>query len=205
VKGHETEADLADLEEARAGTTERPDDAEAWIRLGRLLHEPGHRYDEAVATLNKALEADPNSVKARFWLARLQVLHFFEAETAERLLRDALEIDPNCAECLTFLISARWDLGAPPDEVLALARRAVQAAPEWRAPRQHLVVALINSGRRHEARQELKTLQALLAMPVPEDPLDAEFETSVTGRSSPTSDMWLERVRQLLDAPPREN
>jgi tetratricopeptide (TPR) repeat protein len=205
VKGHETEADLADLEQARAVTSDRPDDAVAWIKLGRLLHEPAHRYDEAVAALKSALKADPNSVSARFWLAQLQLLHFFDAETAEQLLRDALDIDPNCAECLTFLISARWDLDAPPDEVLALARRAVQAAPDWRAPREHLVVALINSGRRHEARQELKSLQALPNIPAPDDPFEAEFEASVTGRSSPTSDMWLERVRQLLDAPPREN
>jgi tetratricopeptide (TPR) repeat protein len=205
VKGHETQADRAALEQARAATQGRPSDAEAWIRLGRLLHEPGHQDEEAVAALNKALEADPSSVSARYWLAELQLLDFHDAEAAERTLREALELDPNSAACLSLLVSALRDLDAPPEEMVAVAQRAVGAAPDWRTPRSHLVVALIDAGRRREARQELKTLQALPDALVPEDPFEAEFEESVTGRSSPISDVWLERVRQLLDAPPREN
>jgi tetratricopeptide (TPR) repeat protein len=205
VKGHETEADLADLEEARAATTDRPDDAEAWIRLGRLLHEPGHRDEEAVGALNKALEADPSSVTARYWLAELQLLDFHDAKAAERILREALELDPSSAACLSLLVSARRDLNAPPEEMVALAQRAVRAAPDWRTPRSALVVALIDAGRRHEARQELRALEALPIIPVPDDPFEAEFEWSVTGRSSPLFDIWLDRVNQLLNAPTVEN
>jgi tetratricopeptide (TPR) repeat protein len=200
LTGHETPADLAEIDEARTAAQDAPTDPAAWIRLGRLLHEPGHQLDQAVAALNRALVADPTNVAARFWLARLSLLDLFKPEAAKRLLEQALELDPNCVECLSLLISAKRDLGAAPKKVLALAERAIRLAPDWRTPREQLVVALIESGSRDRVRRELSALKMLPIIAVPRDRLEAEFEDAVTGRSRPSHSVWMERVRRELPA-----
>ena len=87
-----------------------------------------------------------------------------------------------------------------PDEVSSTLgrRRAVAAAPDWRLPREELVLRLAAAGLRSEARDELRLLDRLAVIQAPDDPADAYFEEVVTGRSRASHQLWRDTVRGLL-------
>lgn len=201
MSGHASEADLKLIGHARAATKRHPDDAAAWIRLGRLLLEPAHSPEEAIDAFQRALAVDPTSVAARFWAAEAFYHELLNTAVAARLLEEALQIDPRNPECLSLLASIRRDEGAPVGDVLSLARRAVDAAPDWKSTRALLVEALLDAGQPEEARAELAALEGMPTLKPPPERLQADFEETITGRSGPILDIWRNWVARRLGEP----
>jgi tetratricopeptide (TPR) repeat protein len=84
----------ADREEARA-VSYRPDNAEAYLRRGRLYYERD-KYPDAISAFSKVLELDPQNVDALVDRGQARFLN----DDADGALNDydaALEIDKRCA------------------------------------------------------------------------------------------------------------
>jgi tetratricopeptide (TPR) repeat protein len=193
MNGHMTAEDRAVLEAARTATVERPDDPAAWLRYGRLLFEPAHDSEGALGAFRRALDLDPRSVEARFWLAAVHQ-HDFESAKARALLEEALEIDPSSPECLSLLPWVLGDLHVPHAECIAACRRAIAAAPSWRSPREALVTALVEAGEFDAAADELAALDQLPVLTPPTDTVDRYFEEVVTGRALAPIDLWRDHI-----------
>jgi tetratricopeptide (TPR) repeat protein len=201
TKTHASPIELAEIAVARTAAALNPRDLKARIRLGRLLFEPGHQHDEAIAVLRAALALDPASADARFWLAVVYFQDFAESALAKPLLQQALSIEPNNPAYLTLMASVRRDLDGAGPETVELIRRAVALAPDWRSPREQLVVELLDAGQRGEAVAVRLTLEALPVIDPPADPADAYYEEVVTGRSRKSHDLWIDYVNRRLDVP----
>jgi tetratricopeptide (TPR) repeat protein len=201
IRTHASAVELALIETARAATVHDTRDVSAWIRLGRLLFEPGHRHDDAIAALNSALAIDRMNAEARFWLAVVYFQDFAESAAARPLLEEAVSLEPNNPAYLTLMASVRRDLGEAGPETLELIRRAVALAPDWRASREQLVVELLDSGQRSEAVAALSALDELPVIDSPADPAEGYYEEVVTGRSRKSHQAWIEYVDRRLAEP----
>lgn len=195
---HPSPTDLNLIEAAEALAFEQEADPAAWIRLGRLQFEPGHKPREAIESLTKALALDPASVSARFWLAMVYFNAMTDSASAKAILDEALALDPNCSEALLLMVSVRRDLDLPGFETLDMARRALAIAPDWRTPREHLIVQLLDFGQRREAAELLSELDSMNLVNPPDDPAESYFEEVVTGRSRRSHGLWLDNVLKRL-------
>jgi tetratricopeptide (TPR) repeat protein len=147
---------------AGAWRAEKPDDAKAWFYYGAALAAMG-RQVEADTAYRRALELDPNDVKA--WNNRAKVL--FEGLNrpgeASKCLQRLLEIDSQNPLAWANLASLQGQLGRH-QEALMCAERALSFDP-------HMVLAQLIRARAAQAlgRPEiLREASAALAQLPPE-------------------------------------
>jgi tetratricopeptide (TPR) repeat protein len=138
---------------------------------------------EAIEILERAIQVEPENTEARVWLGLVFLNEAFRFNDAMAVLAEAVDIDPNRADCLDLLAEALRRDGRPADAFIGLLQRAVESAPTWVLPRVHLAFALRDIGRRQEAREQLQVALANDgSVPEPTDPVEHTYEWEVTGR-----------------------
>jgi tetratricopeptide (TPR) repeat protein len=105
-----------------------PKNIDALIRLGVLEFEYFHNHE-------KALQIEPSSVDARFWLAACLYYDFAEYEKAEPYVKEALQLDPDRPECLCLRASIIYGTHQPILTALQYVEKALHLAPNWPALR----------------------------------------------------------------------
>jgi tetratricopeptide (TPR) repeat protein len=180
------------------------EDSQTLTEYGCLQFEPFQNADAAMTALQRALELDPQSVDARFWLAKVLYHSFSRLESARTILEETLRLDPQRADCVSLLASVLQDLGIGVAERLPLARRATELAPDWVRTHQ-LLAAVAREARDYGlAKQELEKAIELgeRQTPASADPAREYYETTVTGRL--LSAESLRSLRLELEAVRRE-
>ncbi len=105
----------------------QPSLAEAWFRSGALAHSLG-RMDDAITRFRRANETGPTTRFGRLGAARALLTTNLD-EDAERVLRDAVAVDPDNAVAHDLLGHLLADWGRF-DEARACFARAVEMAPQ---------------------------------------------------------------------------
>jgi Flp pilus assembly protein TadD len=132
-----------------------PENAEAYITLGRTHIWYFHNWQEGEAAANRAYELDPNNAEvANLYGDVLIMLGDFEA--GERIERKAALLDPLSAThamdlAVALLIQNR------PEDALVPARTAMDLAPDSYYRVDTLIYALLLTGRPEEARALIET------------------------------------------------
>lgn len=176
-----------------------PDDVAAWVRLGAVNFVRAHDPDGALAALAEALRRDPTNVDARFWTAKCHFHDFADPAETQRILEEALALDPARADCLSLLVSALYELGRGEAEYLPLQERAVRSAPDWFAVRIGLARTLLALGRLDDAETQAREAAARWGAALPtDDPLAAYYESAVTGRARPSARAEIEEVLEQI-------
>ncbi len=90
-----------------------PQFAMAWAGIGECymvlgdstfgLIKPGEAYDNAIESVQKALEIDPDLPEALAILGNIQAKHLWDISASERSYRRAIELNPNYARAHTLL------------------------------------------------------------------------------------------------------
>jgi tetratricopeptide (TPR) repeat protein len=129
--------------------------AEAWRTHGDLLHLAGDETAGDAAHLNAlaASTTDPVLLQAADALARNDL------PVTERLLRDRLKAQPTDIGAIRMLAELAGRIGRYRDAETLL-RRAIELAPNFRAARQNLALALHRQTRSVEALVEIDGLLA---------------------------------------------
>ncbi|WP_428349875.1 tetratricopeptide repeat protein [Lichenifustis flavocetrariae] len=111
---------------------ERPQDIEAWTTLGNIQREQ-KKYDEAIASYTKAIEATPANEKSLWGLLYFRGIAFErnkEWPKAEADFQRALTLFPDQPLVLNYLGYSWIDQGIHLDEGFKMLRRAVALRPE---------------------------------------------------------------------------
>jgi DNA-binding winged helix-turn-helix (wHTH) protein/Tfp pilus assembly protein PilF len=143
-----------------------PGYAEAYVGLAdcyNLLREytgmpDSEAFPRARAAAAKAVELDPKSSQARASLAFAEFWGFWDAETAERELRRAIELDPNNAIAHHWYASMLQELGRFPQALVEIERAQV-LDPSSRAILADKAVILGELGRRMESFDLLQQIE----------------------------------------------
>ncbi|MEM9177699.1 MAG: tetratricopeptide repeat protein [Myxococcota bacterium] len=134
------------------GLSVEPDNVELLNALGFSLFQQG-KSDEAVAPLERAIEADPTHAKAHNNLALVSV-DLGEYELAEAYYRESLAIEPHPAiyNDLGYVLESQ---GLPEDAV-ELYRKALELDPESASANFNLGGSLARAGEFAEAERYLR-------------------------------------------------
>ncbi len=156
---------------------------------------PHGRLEEAVAELERALELDPLSLLARFWLG-IVLLLWRRAERGLEEGRKLLDLDPTHPGG-HFVLGAGYRLRGMCEEAVAAHRRAVELSGGSAGMLGWLGMTLAGNGRMAEARDVLQQLQRMAAKGyVP----PCSFALVHLGlREIDTAFEWLERAVQDCD------
>lgn len=106
-----------------------PNDVPSLIHCGVLYWEPFHDHIKAAMYLKKAIVIDPKNVDARYWLSTMYY-HDCWYKEAEKILVEALEIDPKRADCLNRMATLIWDYYKDLPRAIHYAQQAVHFAPD---------------------------------------------------------------------------
>lgn len=175
--------------------TAEPENIDLLIKLGRIYFVPFYEIKQALFYLDKALTLDPKNTEGRFWVAKCMYHYYCDFARAKTVLEEALAINPILPECLSLLASVLGDLDEPIEQRIKLLNEAVRLAPDWTSPRRSLALLLIKKGQLSEAeRLLLDGLELLKPQETIHDPLDAYYESAVTGRNSPDIRMKFESL-----------
>lgn len=163
---------------------ENEQDVEALISLGALEFEYFRNDEEAILLLEKAIHLDPLNIKAKFWLAMCLYYDCFAYSKAEKLLNEALQLDPNRPECLSLMAWIVRESKGPVNRAMEYVQKAIAYAPDWPMLRFQLARLFLSIGKFEAAEKEVQ-----LAMQMPLlDPKDTSndveryYENVVTGR-----------------------
>lgn len=139
-----------------------PESAAAHRSLAGVLQQSGD-IDEALASLERAIELEPNRAGVRYGAAQLLMNHADAGgdrlERAIAHLRGALQQAPDFVPGLLDLASALSRAGRP-DEALAAVQRALELQPSSAGIRFQRARLLADLGRRDEALQAIDALEA---------------------------------------------
>jgi len=176
-------------------------DISSQILLGAMMFEPFHKTDEAILTLKKAIESEPDNVDAHFWLAKCFYHDYMDLEQTQTVLQKALALDAKRADCLSLMASVITDLGGSSKERLNYLEQAVKQAPDWISPRQYLAQTLLELEKIDEAYAEVmialsfvKTQQDIR----PINSVEAYYESAVTGRTWPNVEPELIHLLHII-------
>ena len=161
-----------------------PIDIPTLLHLGILSWEPFHRQEEAIVYLEKVIAYDPKNVDARFWLAKCYYHDYCAYEKVKALLLEALEINPNRADCLALLGSLVLDSSNSLKEAIFYYEKAIKQAPNW--PMLRYVIAEFYLQAKDIKSAEYHAQEAL-AQFKPSDPpsknfIEDYYKDVVTGR-----------------------
>jgi tetratricopeptide (TPR) repeat protein len=135
-----------------------PEDADSLTNLGRFKKETDP--DGALALFDKALEANPRHPQARFHRATVLAFQLGRPEEARTTLLELASEDTRVkVEALDSLASLALRDGKPQDAV-KLARKALEANPDFDQARLQLGVALYASDDAPGAEKELRAFLA---------------------------------------------
>ncbi|KII79813.1 hypothetical protein PL18_07755 [Vibrio renipiscarius] len=95
---------------------------------GRLMEEEEIDTQQALADFNKAIELNPNFIKAYYHLATLYFSLDIDDTAAQELLEHALSIEPNNVECL-LLYADLVSYEGVPQHALEIMDRVIEAEP----------------------------------------------------------------------------
>ncbi len=181
---------------------DRPKDPS--LLLDRSVLEMGYfqQFGLAKTLLERVLILDPSNLSAHLWLA--YALDEIDADEnaciVKQLMEEALEINPDRADCLSRLALANLDLGGPMTRSLWLMQHAVELEPEWPALHAALALIYVMVGDLHAADRELK---AALRLPLLDSstlgPVEHCYEHLITGRAWDDIEEELAPLRELLD------
>lgn len=152
--------------EYRKAIQKSPKSLNLHYRLGRALlmrsHEP-EALDEARREFEAELEANPYDAVAHYQIAQILDVQQ-QPDAAAKQLQRAIELDPDFAEALTALARYR---SRSEDHAAAvkLLERAVELQPQSESAWYALMVAYRNAGRRDDALEAKRKLDALQASP----------------------------------------
>ena len=162
-----------------------PIDIPTLLHLGILSWEPFHRQEEAIIYLEKVIAYDPKNVDARFWLAKCYYHDYCAYEKVKALLLEALEINPNRADCLALLGSLVLDSSNSLKEAIFYYEKAIKQAPNWPILRQVIAGFYLQNNDIKSA--EYHAQQALAQFKPPDSPpknfIEDYYEDVVTGRA----------------------
>ena len=119
------------------------------------------RFNEAIPILQRAVDLEPESTQARFWLGASYERAGRGAE-AESVLRDLLELDPDYAPALNYLGYMWADQGENLQEALRLVEQAVALEPDNGAYIDSLGWAYFQLGEYDKARGYLERAASLV-------------------------------------------
>ena len=128
----------------------------------RLLVGDPKDADRAHSELLICHADDPSSVDVLFWLAESFCTYQYDPAAAVSLLRHALTLDPQRADCKSLLVGALVDLDHPAHELIPLVREVIDAVPDWVIPRQQLVMLYTQVGKRELADREASAMLDLM-------------------------------------------
>ena len=115
----------------RKNLEKNPEDVNSLIHLGALEFECFHNINEATLLLEKAIQIDPLNPKPKFWLAMCFFYDCFQYSNAQKLLKEALELDPKQPECLSLLGWIIRETDGPINEAIQYVQQALLYAPDW--------------------------------------------------------------------------
>ena len=179
-----------------------PRDIASLIQIGALDFEYFHRHQDAVDYLQRAINLDQENVDARFWLAACLYHDYCDYANAEKVLREALKLDPYRADCLSLLASVSWNTGKPLDIAVSYLKKAVEIAPDWPLLRHKLATLLLESNQIELAGLEIKkALSSATSLPKQtQNEVEYYYENVVTGRAWPNvEDEFRELSRRVDD------
>ena len=180
--GFANDKDVIQLEALEQRLLKNPNDADALLKKGILYFEPFLRTNESIAIFRSIIAKDPQNVDAYFWLAKCIWHYRFDFIEAERLLRIALTIDPNRADCHSLLAIVLEDV------IEIHFRKAIELEPTWIEPRRCLARHFFQRGYFSFARSQiLEALKYILSDDTPEikHATSNYYETLETGRYNP--------------------
>jgi len=181
--GFSRKEDIVQLEALEKRLQENPNDTDALLKKGILYYEPFLRTDESIAIFRSIIAKDPQNIDAYFWLAKCTWHYQCDFLEAERLLRIALTIDPNRADCHSLLAVIL------PDIIEIHFRKAIELEPTWIEPRRCFAYHLFKEGEfakaKDEATEALKYIINTNDSPEIGDVIIYHYETFVTGRYNP--------------------
>jgi len=199
--GFGTEEDLKQLIALEQRLEENPNDTDALLKKAILYYEPFLRTDESIAIFRSIIAKNPQNVDAYFWLAKCLWHYRFDFKEAERLLRIALTIDPNRADChllLGIVLGEIIDLQLRETGKLGPAwielqksielhyLKAIELEPTWIIPRDNLAHLFLEKGEFQQARDQIiESLKYVIDSddtPEIKDAIIKHYETFVTGR-----------------------
>ena len=131
-------------------------DIDALIALGALEFEHFRNDKQAIELLETAMKIDPKNIQAKFWLAMCLYYDCFEYAKAEKILQDALQLDPTRPECLSLMGQILRDLDKPVNETIQYVQKALSYAPDWPMLRYQLAGLYVDIGEINAAEQEVK-------------------------------------------------
>jgi tetratricopeptide (TPR) repeat protein len=152
--------DRAAEKQLRVALEKYPDDERLLFNLGLVLHDRG-KEQEAIATMERIIQANPQSSDALNYVAYALAETGGDLERAERLARQALEIRSADGYYLDTLGFVQWKRGKITEAEETLAR-AVGAAGDDSVIVEHYVEILLQQGK---ARQAVGVLKAFLEQP----------------------------------------
>ena len=131
----------------------RPEDTEVPLALAEALRMVGE-VGEAIATLQDALERNPDHYAAHYQLAQL---YFKHGEYAGSLAhyQQALRLKPGNASILSSIAQTHIRLGQH-EEARVILAGLIEKKPEWDRPYRYLASIAQTEGRREEAVQHLR-------------------------------------------------
>ncbi len=182
---------------------ENPGDVDALLKKAVLLFDSYLLFDEAIEILRSLIARDPDNVDALLWLGECFCFCIGDIVESEQVMRKALGIDQNRADCHMVLAASldRSERNCPEAEFHY--RRATELEPSWILPRKYLALILVCHGKLEQARQELE--KALLNVPetidVDEvyDPIKEYHASFMTGRRDPKARQLILEFMQEID------
>ncbi len=160
-----------------------PKDVKSLIDMGALQFLFFHDHEKALFYLNLAIECDPKSTEARFWLALCYYYDFCEYEKAKKTLEEALRLDPKRADCLSIMASLIWESDKDLNESIIYMKKSLQSAPDWPFSRHKLATLLLETGDVEKAEKEAEIGLVPMKPTVQfANLLEKYYETVITGR-----------------------
>ncbi len=177
-----------------------PNDIKSLIELGVLefLNAPIAKMRLCVS--RKFIHLEPSNVDARFWLGFCLYRYYSDYDQAEKILSEALGLDPARADCLSLLAYINWDRGFSLVDSLAELEKAIHINPDWPMLRIESIYILLNLSHFDAAEKALERAESLLAQVVmtPENVVEQYYENVVTGRAWTNLPERFEKLRDLL-------
>jgi cytochrome c-type biogenesis protein CcmH/NrfG len=197
---HASAKEVALFEEYEKRLEKNPNDVDALIQIGFLCIEPFHDDEEfGFDCLERAVELEPANMQAQLWFARALYHTQCAYEDAKIALENALQIDPNNAECCDLLASVLQSLGEDENlsKSITLLQRAITTQPGWPLLRFRLANHFLKRGQLDEAEKEILEIKEILKNTIlspPKTPMEEYVARCMTGLKPEA----LQRVEEFL-------
>lgn len=164
---------------------EDPGNVHALVPLAVLLWGPFQDEQGAIATLLKAIQSEPGSVEAYFWLAKFYTELGFYKE-AKQAVMNALRLEPQRADCLAVLGEILENSSESLEEALICFEKAVEHAPDWPALWLSLGLLYLKQGQTKYAEEHFKMVGELASNPIRKtrNGVEKYYELMITGRGN---------------------